>query len=45
MGRRKNSKGWSKVGISVLVLIVQTVQGKATLSTEDPFENIEEILI
>lgn len=35
---RHIAKGWSKAGISELV------QGKATLSPEDPFENIEAIL-
>lgn len=36
--KRHIAKGWSKAGISELV------QGKATLSPEDPFENIEAIL-
>ena len=44
MGKQQIAKGWRKAGISELVLIAQTVQGKTTLSTEDPFENIEEIV-
>ena len=34
VGKRHIAKGWSKAGISELV------QGKTTLSPEDPFENI-----
>ena len=34
-----NAKGWSKAGIR------ERVQGKTTLSPEDPFENTEAILI
>ena len=40
VGKRHIAKGWSKAGISKLV------QGKTTLSPEDPFEtDIEAILI
>ena len=39
VGKRHIAKEWSKAGISELV------QGKTTLSPEDPFENIEAILI
>ena len=39
VGKRPIAKGWSKAGISELV------QGKPTLSPEDPFENIEAILV
>ena len=39
VGKRNIAKGWIKAGISELV------QGKTILSPEDPFENIEAILI
>ena len=39
VGKRHIAKGWSKAEISKLV------QGKTTLSPEDPFENIEATLI
>ena len=37
--KRHIAKGWSKAGIAELV------QGKTTLPSEDPFENIEAILL
>ena len=39
VGKRHVAKGWSKAGISELV------QAKTTLSPEDPFENIDAILV
>ena len=39
VGERHIATGWSKAGIFELF------QGKTTLSPEDPFENIEAIVI
>lgn len=39
VGKRHIAKGWNKAGISELL------QGKTTLSPEDPFENTEAILV